>query len=237
MDRRLLHEIEHGRRISAEADTAWERTGKANAVRLKRKADMLLRGIGPRQTVLEVGCGTGLLTAELAKTGAKIYAIDISPDLLSLARERVKSSEVEFFCANAYSLAFEEKTFDFVIGLSVLHHLDIDRALCEFWRVLREGGKVVFSEPNMLNPQIILERSFFRKYFKNSPDETAFIRFLLKRKLEKIGYKNVIIYPFDFLHPRTPDFLTGYVDALSRLLEKVPVISEIAGSLYIETTK
>jgi len=237
MDPRLLREIEHGKRISAEADAIWGRTGKANAIRLKRKIGMLLYRIEPGHTVLEVGCGTGLLTAELAKTGAKIYALDISPELLSVAQERVKSSQVAIFCGNAYSLAFEAEMFDFVVGLSVLHHLDIDRALCEFWRVLRKGGKVVFSEPNMLNPQIILERVFFRKYFKNSPDESAFIRFLLKRKLVKSGYKDVTLYPFDFLHPRTPDFLTGFVDTLSRLIEKVPVISEIAGSLYIEATK
>ena len=156
---------------------------------------------------------------------------------MKIARDKTKSENITFFCSNAYELGFKERTFDYVVGISVLHHLDIEKALREFSRVLREGGKIVFSEPNMLNPQIFLERFFFRKYFHNSPDETAFIRFLLKRVMKSCNFQNITVYPFDFLHPGVPPSLVDTINAVSRKIEKIPIISEFAGSLYIEAIK
>jgi hypothetical protein len=71
----------------------------------------------------------------------------------------------------------------------------------------------------------------------DSPDETAFFRWSLRRLLEQTGYRAVRIDPFDFLHPKTPVPLVGPLDVLGRFLENVPVISEFAGSLYIRAIK
>jgi hypothetical protein len=71
----------------------------------------------------------------------------------------------------------------------------------------------------------------------DSPDETAFFRWSLRRLLEQTGYRAVRIDPFDFLHPKTPVPLVGRLDVLGRFLENVPVISEFAGSLYIRAIK
>jgi hypothetical protein len=71
----------------------------------------------------------------------------------------------------------------------------------------------------------------------DSPDETAFFRWSLRRLLEQTGYRDVRIDPFDFLHPKTPVPLINRLDALGRLLENVPGISEFAGSLYIRAIK
>ena len=89
----------------------------------------------------------------------------------------------------------------------------------------------------MLNPQIFMERSFFREYFHNTPDETAFIRFLLKRKIRTYNFRNIRVIPFDFLHPGIPAWLADTMNKLTMPIEKIPVISEIAGSLFIEATK
>jgi len=238
MDTRLLHEIAQGRSIAADAEALWGWTGKVGSARWTRRARMLSKGLLPRHSVLEVGCGTGLLTEELAKTAARIQAIDISPDLLARARERVKESNVTFVRANAYDLECEDNTFDFIIGMSVLHHLDVDKALREFHRVLKKGGRIVFSEPNMLNPQVFIERLYFlRAYFHNTPDETAFVRFALNRTLQYHGFAEISIRAFDFLHPKTPAVMVGVADKLSRTLEQIPIISEIAGSLFIEAIK
>jgi hypothetical protein len=91
----------------------------------------------------------------------------------------------------------------------------------------------------MLNPQIAIQKNipWIKRKLGDSPDETAFFRWPLRRLLEQTGYRDVRIDPFDFLHPRTPVPLIGRVNTLGRFLEKVPVISELAGSLFIRAVK
>jgi hypothetical protein len=91
----------------------------------------------------------------------------------------------------------------------------------------------------MLNPQIAIQKNipWIKRKLGDSPDETAFFRWPLWRLLERTGYRDVRIDPFDFLHPKTPAALIDHVKAVGRFLEKVPVISEFAGSLYIRAIK
>lgn len=237
MDQRLKNEIEHGRQIASYAEEAWGWSGVVGTLRWKRRVEMLANGLRPGAKVLEVGCGTGLLTEEIAKRGVKVYSLDISHELLKKARERSGNKEIVFFCSSAYELGFADSVFDGVIGMSVLHHLDMDRALAEFYRVLKKGGRLTFSEPNMLNPHIFCERHFFRERFHNSPDETAFVRFTLKRRMKERGFREIDIVPFDFLYPRIPDSFAVKADGLLRAAEKIPLVSEIAGSLFIRAVK
>lgn len=237
MDQRLKNEIEHGRKIAGAAEEIWGWSGRVGALRWERRRKMLLGELKPGQRVLEVGCGTGLLTVEAVKTKAKIYTLDVSHELLLQAKKKKEAKKAAFSCTSAYELGFMDKSFDFVIGMSVLHHLDIDRALKEFSRVLKDGGRIIFSEPNMLNPHIFAERFFFRERFHNSPDETAFVRFLLKRKMKEHGFKDIIIQPFDFLYPKIPAGLADTMNTLLRAVEKIPVARELAGSLFIRAVK
>lgn len=237
MDQRLKNEIEHGRKIAGAAEEIWGWSGRVGALRWNRRISMLLGGLKPGQKVLEIGCGTGLLTTEAVKTRARIFALDVSCELLGLAKKKKGARKAAFCCASAYELGFKEKSFDAIIGMSVLHHLDIERAFKEFSRVLKDGGRLTFSEPNMLNPHIFAERTFFRKHFHNSPDETAFVRFLLARKMKKHGFRDVSIQPFDFLYPMIPAPLAPTMNTLLRVVERIPVVSELAGSLFIRASK
>jgi hypothetical protein len=129
--------------------------------------------------------------------------------------------------------------FDSVVGSSVLHHLEIEEALRDIYRVLKPMGTIYFTEPNMLNPQIAIQKNipWIKRKLGDSPDETAFFRWPLRQLLEQTGYRDIRIDPFDFLHPKTPVPLIDRVNNLGRLLERVPVISEFAGSLYIRAIK
>jgi ubiquinone/menaquinone biosynthesis C-methylase UbiE len=173
------------------------------------------------------------------KTNARITAIDISPDLLEIAESSVKSKNVLFKVENAYSLNFGDNSFDSIIGSSVLHHLEIDRALREFYRTLKPGGWLYFTEPNMLNPQLILQKNIrlIKRKMGESPDETAFFRWGLRKRLRKYGFRNIAIRPFDFLHPQTPQPLIPLVKHIGSFLEKIPLLMEIAGSLYVKAEK
>jgi hypothetical protein len=92
-----------------------------------------------------------------------------------------------------------------------------------------------FAEPNMLNPQIFAERklSFLSYFWYVSPDETAFIRHRLRSVLKRVGFEKIEVKPFDWLHPATPARLIYAVRSATCILEKIPIISEFAGSLYI----
>jgi ubiquinone/menaquinone biosynthesis C-methylase UbiE len=200
---------------------------------------MLSADIREGMRILELGCGTGYFTRELARTGAMIDAVDISPELLAVARKHCPTVNVTFQIQNAYALEYEDSVFDAVVGSSVLHHLAIEQALTQIYRVLRPRGTICFTEPNMLNPQIAIQKNVpaVKRRLGDSPDESAFFRWALRRQLERADFARIQIRPFDFLHPQTPSRLIPLIRTAGDWCERIPLISEIAGSLYIKAVK
>jgi 2-polyprenyl-3-methyl-5-hydroxy-6-metoxy-1,4-benzoquinol methylase len=242
-EERARHEVEHGRLLAAhDPDVLWGWGTPAGRVRAERRARQLVEHgqMQPGIRALEIGCGSGLFTEKVARSGADILAVDISPELLALARKRdLEPGRVRFLLARFEDRLEVEGPFDVIYGSSVLHHLELRPALLRIYDFLRPGGLMVFAEPNMLNPQVFLERHvrFIGERLYNSPDETAFVRWRLKRTLEEIGFGDVQIRPFDWLHPWTPQPLIGSVYRLSLFLEKVPLVREFSGSLLIRARR
>jgi SAM-dependent methyltransferase len=240
MQGRIHKEVQHGRFLAQRgAGEIWNWESPAGKLRWDRRVKMLSSHLKPGMTVLELGCGTGSFTRELAHSGADVIAIDVSPELLEIARANCSAANVQYQIQNAYSLSYSDAVFDSVVGSSVLHHLEIVAALRDVYRVLKPAGTIYFTEPNMLNPQIVVQKNipWVKRKLGDSPDETAFFRWPLRRLLERTGYRDVRIDPFDFLHPKTPVPLIDHVGKLGLFLEKMPVISEFAGSLYIRAIK
>lgn len=238
--KRHQNEIEHGRRLSSRSntETVWGWGSPAGRLRAKRRAGLIISGAGMSASmrVLEIGCGTGLFTEFFAETGARVLAVDISRDLLEMARRRREWQETVEFQARSFEEVTDEIPFDAVIGSSVLHHLEIEEALKKICRILKPGGIISFAEPNKLNPQVFIERAFsgfppFSSYV--SPDETAFVRWKLGKMLAARGFVEIAIRPFDWLHPATPVPLIDFVSSLGRAIEACPLLKEFAGSLII----
>jgi ubiquinone/menaquinone biosynthesis C-methylase UbiE len=239
-DERLIHELEHGKYLArVGAGEVWNWESPAGKVRWKRRVDLLSSVIEVDHQVLELGCGTGYFTRELAKLSIYITAIDLSPELIAEARKEVTAGRVDFQIQNAYQLTFSNDLFDAVVGSSVLHHLDIVKAVSEMYRVLKPGGHIAFTEPNMLNPQIALQKNipWLKRKLGDSPDETAFFRWRLKKLLQLAGFEQIQIIPFDFLHPAVPQGIIPYIAALGSMAERTWLLKEIAGSLYISACK
>ena len=238
---RIQNEVQHGKKIADNAVNIWGWGTPAGKTRADRRALYFIQhgDITAGKKVLEIGCGTGEFTKRITQTGADITAIDISPDLLEIARKTIPNVTVRFHVQNVEKLDFKDGSFDVVIGSSILHHLNLNLAIKEVYRVLKRGGGIVFTEPNMFNPQIWLERNIpiIRKLTNNSPDETAFIRWVLKKELMNLGFKNVSIRPFDFLHPFTPSMLIPFISNIGNLVERIPLAREIAGSLLIYASR
>ena len=235
---RIENEVNHGKYLVANPEVYWGWSGEAGRTRLERRAKMLSTDLSGK--VLEIGCGSGLFTAELIKTKFNLISIDISPDLLQLARQALPDrNKVDFRLEDIHATSFTKESFDAVIGSSVLHHLDLDLALKEIYRILKPGGTIRFTEPNSLNPQIAIQKSHpaVRKMFHESPDETAFLRWKLKRDLLMHGFSEINIINFDFLHPKTPKPFIEIMAKGTLFLEKIPVLKEISGSLFISAKK
>jgi SAM-dependent methyltransferase len=236
METRLYNEIEHGKYLASRgAGEIWGWETPAGKLRWQRRVKMLVSNLRPGMQVLEVGCGAGYFTRELARTGARIVAIDISPELLEQARDKVRDGNVTFCEENAYATTFGAESFDAAVGSSVLHHLDVERGLAELHRVLKPGATVQFTEPNMMNPQIAVQKNLpaVKRRMGDSPDETAFFRWELRRRLVAFGFERVEIVPFDFLHPSVPAPLISLVAKIGELAERLPLVREISGSLHI----
>ncbi len=109
-------------------------------------ASRLLDIVGARRGVelLDVGTGPGLVAEAAALRGCSVTGIDISPQMLDIARERVP--DAEFHEGSAESLPFANDAFDAVVGNFVVLHLGHpERLATEAARVLRPGGRAAFT--------------------------------------------------------------------------------------------
>lgn len=89
--------------------------------------------------MLDVGCGTGRVSAALAERGSRVWGIEPSPEMAALARERVSTVKV----ASAERLPFKDGWFDRSLMWLVVHLLDRPRAFAEAQRVLAPDGRIV----------------------------------------------------------------------------------------------
>lgn len=239
---RSRKEIAHGKRLAAgRPESVWGWEGPAGRMRAARRVAMIASGahLQPGMKVLEIGCGTGLFTESFAQTGVHLVAVDISSDLLDLARlRRLPDDRVRFIEGRLEDLDLGT-CFDAVIGSSILHHLDIEPALQRIHELLKPGGLISFTEPNMLNPQIMLQKNvpWVKRRVGDSPEETAFFRQPLERLLRQVGFVLISIVPFDWLHPSTPVRLIPLVSRIGQVLEELPLVREFAGSLFIRAHK
>jgi ubiquinone/menaquinone biosynthesis C-methylase UbiE len=243
VDSRNARERDHFDQLAAEIGAVWwGSVTPAGQRRLAERGTITIRNavLEPGKVVLEPGAGNGEFTLRIARSGATIIGIEISPKQLEIARDRLRDfPQTTVVEGDVDRLDYPDDYFDAIVGQSVLHHLDLDRSLPELYRVLKPAGRFFFLEPNMLNPQVAVEKKFkpIGRRLQNSPDETAFFRWRIVAILQRHGFRNARARPFDFLHPGTPAALIPAVHALSRALSATPVVREIAGSLQIYAEK
>jgi 2-polyprenyl-3-methyl-5-hydroxy-6-metoxy-1,4-benzoquinol methylase len=110
--------------------------------------DRLLASDLVGKAVLVLGCGFGDDAIRLARLGARVWACDLSPESLAIAEVRAQREGVEiaFAAMPAEAMSYADDTFDAIVFVDILHHVDIPAAMVEVARVLKPGAQVIGDE-------------------------------------------------------------------------------------------
>jgi ubiquinone/menaquinone biosynthesis C-methylase UbiE len=131
-----------------------------------------LRALGDcrGKTILDLGCGAGLLSVNLARAlqPRRILGIDIAPETIAKAKALARLCDPDGICefevSSAYSLPLADESVDIVVGVAILHHLDKEDIGRELVRVLRRGGEVHLAENNGDNPLLCAVRTMLNRF-------------------------------------------------------------------------
>ena len=131
------------------------------------------------QRVLEIGCGMGLHSLELARRGAEVHAVDLTDKAVEATRVRMKEFglDAEIRCADAESLPYDSHEFDFVWSWGVIHHsARTARIVREIARVLKPQGEarvmVYNREARIVRLALLRYYILSGEFMRRSPDET-----------------------------------------------------------------
>lgn len=168
--------------------------------------------------ILDAGCGTGALALELAKKGASIVAIDLSPNLIELAKERIAPADrqnIDFRSGDMLDDSLGE--FDYVVGMdSMIHYCATDMLVVLEKLAPRVKNKIVFTfAPSTLPLEIMIRvgRLFPRK------DRAPFIEPISQNKLSKLIDQSP--WFVDWKIPHTQLVSSGFYKSQLMEIEKV----------------
>jgi SAM-dependent methyltransferase len=160
-------------KFKAAQKTNWVSFAPLQAI-TTRAASHLVRHarVKAGQRVLDVGCGTGVVAITAARAGARVTGLDLTPELLTVARENsaIAGLDIDWHEGDVEKLPFDASTFDVVV--SQFGHMFAPRpelAIAEMLRVLKPGGTIAFST---WPPELLIGRIFAlsAKYLPPAPD-------------------------------------------------------------------
>lgn len=199
------------------------------------------------RTVLDFGCGSGENSVLLARRGARVIGVDISEPLLQLARRRMRVNHLDgmatFVAGSAYDLPVQDGAVDVVLGIAILHHLDLAAASREIHRVLRPGGIAIFQEP-VRDSKLV--RTVRQMIPYRAPDVSPFERPLTTPELEAFASRFSVVAwrPFSLAFvnvaqaaPPLRRFLFSAYALDRQILQRFPMLKRYSGIRVLAVRK
>lgn len=227
----------------------WDRVIYPNVIR-KREIDIILSRIEqvkPRR-LLDFGCGVGWLSKFLSSKGYHCVGVDASSSLIKSAITS-SSNNSQFVIGDCMSLPFQDGSFDFVVGIGILHHLDPKQGLAECYRVLSRKGTLLLMEPNKFSPVGALGRRI-APLDTHTPGEQPLSSTELKHILLRTGW---IVEHTGYMFPysaalsqilritRLDRLVWGHVcapiKATEQVLERIPLLKQLCWVILVEVRK
>jgi len=123
---------------------------------LRHYVELVIRHAPPQSKILDLGCGNGISARLLNQVDFDVVGTDISPLFLKEAW-KWQNPRLQYRVCDVMELPFEAESFDVICSNELIEHLpDVETALTEMIRVVRKGGKIVLSGPNLCSPLIPL---------------------------------------------------------------------------------
>lgn len=197
--------------------------------------------------IVDFGCGSGANSVQLASRGAHVWAVDISEDLIRIARRRMavsgRAGGAQFIVGSAHDLPFPDGSIDVVFGIAILHHLDLKLVSREVLRVLKPGGRAIFQEPVRNSALIRFIRSLIPY---RAPDISPYERPLTDPELRTFAAPFASMRSRAFTLPFVP--LAAFVPVVKQrmdrvyradgaLLRRFPALGYYAGIRVFEVVK
>ena len=195
----------------------------------------------PGERVLELGAGSGLWTEHLTaalKGECPITAVVFDEQFAEQLDARgLPNVEV----AHVHDLAEDlpAESFDYVVGTAIICHDRYGENLRALHRLLKPGGQLLFFEANFWNPQVLVKSVVgpVGRWAGNAECQIGMRRWKLLQQASRSGYVELEVIPYDILHPRAPAELIPAIQSTAYLLERVPGVRELCGTLYIWARK
>lgn len=180
--------------------------------------------------VLDVGCGDGAYTLEIARRGhpREIHGIDLAPAAIDAARARTTSPEVSFSVCSADGLPFGDDSWDIVNLRGVLHHMDDPRrGVAE---ALRVAPRVFVIEPNGWNLGLkVIEKA---SPYHRAHRERSFTSRKINGWFHEQGARIVWRRWAGFVPMFSPDPLARGMKLLEPVVENVPPLNWLGAAVY-----
>jgi len=188
--------------------------------------------------ILEIACGTGRVTKRLSSSVKHdtLTATDLNQDMIDIAKGIVADQRIKWQQADALALPFNDNSFDLVvIQFGIMFFPDREKGLKEAYRVLKPGGKLVFSTWDKVEtvPAIHEGRKIIESYFEDNPPVFYSVPFSMydEKELKAItgnaGFKNIKteLVKKEGSSPSASDLTKGIVEGnpvYLSIIERIP---------------